>query len=106
MEKIEYAVTDVNDLTDPSDRYELENPVWDGSYPRYLAGECAYDYYNNHDGYEDNWPIEITVFNNGESIGTFSIELEFDPVFSATRKKDEDEDNDPDVFPLYRHPSK
>ncbi|PHM46550.1 hypothetical protein [Xenorhabdus miraniensis] len=83
--KTEYAVTGVNDLSDPTDRYELENPTWDDSYPDYLAEECANDYYANHDGWEDYWPIEITVFNDGESIGTFSIKLKYDHVFSATR---------------------
>ncbi|MDC9595882.1 hypothetical protein [Xenorhabdus anantnagensis] len=84
---IEYAITGVHDLTDPTDRYELENPVWDDSYPDYLAEECAEYYYYNEDWDSKNWPIEITVFNNGESLGVFSIELYLEPVFSATRKK-------------------
>ncbi|PHM61246.1 hypothetical protein [Xenorhabdus ishibashii] len=87
MRKIEYAVTDANDLADPTDRYELENPIWDDSYPDYLAEECADDYYANHDGFDDRGPIEMTIFNNGELFGTFNIELE--STFSATRKNND-----------------
>ncbi|MDX7989189.1 hypothetical protein FE392_18050 [Xenorhabdus sp. 12] len=83
---IEYAVTGVNDLNEPSDRFELENTGWEG-YPRYLAEECAEDYYSNHDGWERNWPITIHVFSDGNHIGEFSVELESEPVFSASLSK-------------------
>ncbi|MDC9591556.1 hypothetical protein PSI23_20295 [Xenorhabdus sp. XENO-10] len=85
---IEYAVTGNHILDDPTDRYTLENPEWDRSYPKYLAEECAKDYWS--DGWEGmGRPIEITVFDDDESIGTFYIEIEFEPIFSATRRNDD-----------------
>ncbi|MBD2812261.1 hypothetical protein ID853_15565 [Xenorhabdus sp. Vera] len=85
---IEYAVTGINVLDDPTDRYLLNNPIVGVDHPKYLAEECADDYWCNHDGWEGQGrPIEITVFNDDELIGTFNIEIEFEPVFSATRSK-------------------
>ncbi|PHM29105.1 hypothetical protein [Xenorhabdus budapestensis] len=86
---IEYAIKGTNNLFDPKDRYELEDPEWDENYPYFLAEECAEHYLDYCDGQEDSWPIEITVFNNGESLGTFSVELDYSPDFRATRKNNE-----------------
>ncbi|MGJ0636804.1 hypothetical protein [Xenorhabdus bovienii] len=86
--KIEYTVGDCN-LTNSDDRYSLDNPTWDDDSPRWLAEECARNYFIFHNGFNNSWPIQIAIFINDKFIGIFDIELESEPVFSATRRNDD-----------------
>ncbi|QHJ77744.1 MAG: hypothetical protein [Bacteriophage sp.] len=53
-----------------------------------LAELIAEDYYDEYDGWEDNWPIRITIIKDGQEIATFSVNKEYEPVFSASRIDD------------------
>lgn len=54
-----------------------------------VAEECAEDYESNHDGWEDSWPIELSLFDeNDELMGRFRVDREYNPVFSATSIKE------------------
>ena len=72
--------------------FELESP-WSNEHAEDAAAEliaedAAEDYYGNHEGYEESWPCVISVFTeSGRLLGTFTVEIELSPVFSATRKK-------------------
>lgn len=52
------------------------------------AAEVAASYYHdNHDGWEDKWPIEFSVRRDGASKWeTFEVDREAVPHFHATRK--------------------
>ncbi len=65
---------------------ELET-AWDNDddYDDRIAEDAAVDYYNNHDGQDAVWPLDIEVFYDGQSIGKFLVSLEFRPIFSATK---------------------
>ena len=51
--------------------------------------ECARDHYENYDGWETKWPLEITLYVDGNEAGKGKVSLEwkgkvsleFDPVF-------------------------
>ncbi|KER02416.1 hypothetical protein MEG1DRAFT_02870, partial [Photorhabdus temperata subsp. temperata Meg1] len=43
-------------------------------------------YYEYNDGRESNWPIDFEIYINGKSLGIFTVSLESEPVFSATKK--------------------
>ena len=62
------------------------NTTWIVQYDCYIIEEAAEDYFNNHDGWENNWPIRIELFIESESIGIYSVELESTPIFSASKQ--------------------
>lgn len=72
-----------------STRYCLETNWHDVDDPvvrRWLVDECAEDYHSNHDGWEDSWPLTITLWesessNNGWS---FEVEREMAPEFHVS----------------------
>jgi hypothetical protein len=64
---------------DLTDEYDLEA----------LAEFCADEYHSNHDGWENSWPLNISIAESedGAIIATFSVEREAQPVFYATKVK-------------------
>jgi len=70
-------------LPDPDDDFEdweLES----------LADDAAEDYHSEHDGWETAWPIEFHLFADKEGkhlLGSFTVERDFEPVFSSTKVK-------------------
>jgi hypothetical protein len=58
-----------------------------------MAENCAEDWYRNHAGWESQWPIELNVISNGVNLGTFVVHCEYDPTFSAYKKKEESNGN-------------
>jgi len=55
----------------------------------YIVEEIAEYYHSNQDGWDDKWPIEIKLYTeNKDYLGTFSVELEFDPTFNASLIKE------------------
>jgi hypothetical protein len=56
-----------------------------------FVGYCAGDYYYNHDGWEDTWPVKISIAEteNGQTFASYIVELETEPVFYAERIADE-----------------
>jgi len=50
-----------------------------------VAEECAKDFFNNRDGFEAKWPLDIsTISVDGYAPFNCSVELESEPVFSAS----------------------
>ena len=67
------------------DAYRLE---WDNSLPlqgvTWMAEAAAQDYWDNHDGWETSWPINITIWDaDGNKLGECEVEMETVPTFSA-----------------------
>ncbi|HGY3930753.1 TPA: hypothetical protein ACNVXV_002074 [Citrobacter koseri] len=52
-----------------------------------LAQEAAEDYWENHDGWESRWPLNIELFADGSSVGMFEVVMETEPTFSASKKE-------------------
>jgi hypothetical protein len=47
------------------------------------------EYYHNHDGWEDKWPLTFLFFRDAlkqDPLGEYKIELEFEPSFWATKQ--------------------
>ncbi|ERT10476.1 hypothetical protein O185_24645 [Photorhabdus temperata J3] len=82
MNKYEYIIS--GDKY-PNDAYEFES-WWHEYYKSYIAEDAAEDYYEYNDGRESNWPIDFEIYINGKSLGIFTVSLESEPVFSATKK--------------------
>ena len=61
---------------DASDSYGLSE----------ISQEVARDYHANHDGWECEWPVDINLWIDGVSVGTFSVERDYAPYFVAYRK--------------------
>lgn len=55
------------------------------NFPRMVAEQAAEDYHDNHDGWEDGWPVKINLHDPfKELIASFDVDLESAPIFSAT----------------------
>lgn len=67
--------------------YRLET-TWDMErFAEYVAAEAAEDYHSKHDGWEDFWPVTISLhpYEQGPELCCFLVEREFEPTFSAVR---------------------
>lgn len=88
MSVIQYVVIDEG--TFPEDAYFLDPQHIDEStnewYFEILAQDAGLDYFDNHDRWESSWPMDIEIFVDGESVGTFTVEMESVPRFSARKK--------------------
>lgn len=82
---IQYAVHEINDLDSETDRYELQINTFDQKWAYLAAQECANNYHNCHDGWENDWPLIIRLFVDNEIIGDFIVEMEHIPSFSAKK---------------------
>lgn len=45
------------------------------------------DDWENHDGWEDHWPLNIELFVDGKSVGLFEVVMEMEPTFSASKQE-------------------
>lgn len=70
----------------PDDAFEFKTS-WPHVHPAYIAEDAAECYFTDHDGWEDNWPIEFEIFLDGKSAGVFSVALYHVPSFSAEEIK-------------------
>ncbi|MFP8522818.1 hypothetical protein [Klebsiella oxytoca] len=87
MSVIQYAVNgagikcahhlDPQDVDESTDDWEFEM----------MAQDAAEDYWDNHDGWESRWPLDIELFVDGGSAGVFEVAMEMEPTFSASKKK-------------------
>jgi len=48
-----------------------------------LAEEAAEDFYNNHDGWECDWPIEFRITIGDNSSNLIKVELDSCPIFTS-----------------------
>ena len=70
--------------------FEMETN-WTRYRAHYIAEEAAKQYHQNHDGWEATWPLDFEIFlENGESLGIYTVEREYEPFFSAMLKARED----------------
>ncbi len=51
-----------------------------------IAAECAEQYWNDHDGWDRKWPITFSIFKDAILLGYVEVEMEMEPMFSATTK--------------------
>ncbi|CAH3957884.1 hypothetical protein AAHD50_00895 [Enterobacter hormaechei] len=90
MSVIQYVASDAG--TFPEDAYFLDPRHIDELTSEWefesLAQDAALDYFDNHDGWESDWPLDIELFIDGESIGVFAVEMEHVPRFSARKKQE------------------
>jgi len=85
--KYHYSVHSI----DFEETWEFESE-WSEIDPERIAGECAEDYFWNHDGREDDWPIIIMVWmDNGYCLGGFKARMETVPEFIAEEIKEIEE---------------
>lgn len=84
--KFKYRVD--NGTMDDDDSHEFEsNFDSDSNDGEWLAEAAADDFHSRHDGWESRWPLEFVLMEADSSvIGTFIVERETMPQFSATRK--------------------
>ena len=90
MSVIQYVVSDEG--TFPEDAYFLDPRHIDEFTPEWefesLSQDAGLDYFDNHDGWESSWPMDIELFIDGLSVGTFTVEMEQVPRFSARKKQE------------------
>jgi hypothetical protein len=72
-------------------RYEMTtHDAWvitDPDDHEHLAEKCADDFHSEHDGWEANWPLRITLYatKTGPAVATFEVEREYEPRFNAMK---------------------
>lgn len=71
------------DVDEDADEFEYEM----------LAQMAAADYWENHDGWESHWPLNIELFVDGSSVGVFEVVAEMEPTFSASKNRSVPHDN-------------
>lgn len=74
--KIEYCINEYLE-----DKYELTLQDSFRGDSELIVHCCAEDYHDNHDGWEDTWPIKIRAFEDGHELGVFNVEREYSPEF-------------------------
>lgn len=58
----------------------------DRSDREFLAQLVAEDYHDEHDGWEDSWPVTLTIWLTDRTpIGKFVVDREYEPVFYVSR---------------------
>lgn len=67
--------------------HEPDEDIWYDS----IIENAAREYFENHDGWEAKWPLDIELFYEGKSLGVFTVEQEQEPVFYAYKKDDKNE---------------
>ena len=86
MAKTKYKYRVDNGTMDTDDTHEFESN-FGSSDGEWLAEAAADDFHRRHDGWESSWPLDFVLMEaDGSVIGTFSVERESVPQFSATRK--------------------
>lgn len=61
----------------------------DEIYLKWVAEDAAEYYHDNCDGWESSWPMEFTILDDKKKVlGTFIVERESVPQFSASKKKE------------------
>ncbi|CTR47544.1 hypothetical protein ACVBBW_003510 [Escherichia coli] len=87
MSVIQYVVRDAG--TFPEDAFFLDPRHIDELISEWelecLSQDASLDYFDNHDGLESDWPLDIELFIDGESVGVFTVEMEHVPQFSARK---------------------
>lgn len=68
------------------DPREVDESTDDWEYEQ-MAQDAAEDYWENHDGWEDHWPLNIELFVDCKSIGVFEVVMEMEPTFSASKQE-------------------
>ena len=53
-----------------------------------IAQECAEQDWNDHDGWESSWPKTFSIFADGDLLGFVNVDMEMEPVFSASSSSD------------------
>lgn len=79
MEELEYEVGG-------GGRHKIRTTVKYGENYDGFAQDAAEDYYDNHDGWEASWPLEITVYDGDECVGVFDAEMEMTPMFIVSER--------------------
>lgn len=92
MSEIQYAMEDCGFGIENAYNllgYELDecHEPWE---VEFLAEKAADDYFDNHDGWESDWPMDVEIFSDGKSLGIFSVDMETVPQFSARKKLEEE----------------
>ncbi|MGO2105094.1 MAG: hypothetical protein ACTH3P_06755 [Proteus vulgaris] len=78
--------TELCEITD-DEKYTLDNGRHDKDLLdnlEWCASDCAEDYHNHHDGWESSWPVCLIIWIDGACKGKFSVEREYEPVFSVS----------------------
>lgn len=63
-------------------RYEFRS-VFSTDAGYWLAEEAAEDFFHKHEGWDCEWPLAFLVYSNGAHLGTWSVDMESRPAFSA-----------------------
>ena len=70
------------------DAYKVESKTdFNEPWKTLIAEDCADDFHSNHDGWESNWPITITVVAPDGDSATFKVDREAVPSFYAVEVK-------------------
>lgn len=67
------------------ERYAFESKFTPDS-KHWLAEDAAEDFFHNHDGWECKWPMVFNVYDDDKHLGRYSVDVEHQPHFSATRQ--------------------
>ncbi|MBC8947392.1 hypothetical protein Xind_03956 [Xenorhabdus indica] len=85
---VAYSKETIPDEVSEGRRYELEadnNYSADDDDFESCLYDCAYDWLDNHDGWENNWPLLFMLWIGDLYIGMFEVECEYVPDFSSSQ---------------------
>jgi hypothetical protein len=78
---MKYYVVGVNDETDP---YVFESKLTETHWGPYIAQDAAQDFFDNHDGTEDAWPLVFVLLrDDGTEFSRCKVGWEAVPQFWA-----------------------
>jgi hypothetical protein len=76
-----YAVLEDHEHYEDAREFESK---WGPVDPEWIAEDAADYEYHDCDGWDRSWPLTFKIWDeNGVELGSFLVDLEFDPTFSA-----------------------
>ena len=75
--KTYYYIIDEYGHKYPDDAMTMQSNIGDN----FIASVIAEDYWDNHDGWEDSWPVTFDIYDDEHYLGKYEVEMESEPVF-------------------------
>ncbi len=83
--RLEYIISDTFESYPENARKMRNVGKYDHEFIELFAEQCAENYWDNHDGYQSNWPLVFEIFLDGESKGKFDVDMESIPQFYGSK---------------------
>lgn len=86
---MKYFLPDSRETIEDAEEFDPKFPIGKFYSIQDFAEDVAEEYHNNRDGWEAIWPVTIAIILDNSEVQYFIVERDYDPIFRAYRKQDE-----------------